>query len=61
MTFQEWFQSKQGEPYDSMFMFAKDAWEAATAQVMAENDAVIAIQRKEIERLRIRINILTTG
>ena len=29
MTFDEWFQSKQGEPYDSMYVFAKDAWNAA--------------------------------
>ena len=30
--FMEWFQSKQGQPYDSMFMFAKDPWADATAQ-----------------------------
>jgi hypothetical protein len=32
MRFEEWFQSKQGESYASMFMFAKDAWADATAQ-----------------------------
>lgn len=31
MTFDEWFQSKQGEPYDSMYAFANDAWNAAIA------------------------------
>lgn len=29
MTFNEWFKSKQGEPYDSMYVFARDAWMAA--------------------------------
>jgi hypothetical protein len=29
MTFEEWFLSKQGEAYDSMYVFAKDAWNAA--------------------------------
>lgn len=29
MTFDEWFLSKQGEPYDSMYVFARDAWNAA--------------------------------
>lgn len=29
MTFDEWFQSKQGEAYASMYAFAKDAWEIA--------------------------------
>ena len=28
MTFDEWFQSKQGEPYDSMYPFARDAFKA---------------------------------
>ena len=28
MTFDEWFQSKQGEPYDSMYPFARDAYAA---------------------------------
>ena len=28
MTFDEWFQSKQGEPYDSMYPFARGAFEA---------------------------------
>lgn len=32
MTFDEWFLSKQGEPYDSMYMFARDAWRAANEQ-----------------------------
>lgn len=31
MTFDDWFRSKQGEPYDSMYVFARDAWHAATA------------------------------
>lgn len=31
MTFDEWFQSKHGEPYDSMYVFARDAWKAARA------------------------------
>lgn len=26
MTFDEWFQSKQGQPYYSYYDFAKDAW-----------------------------------
>ena len=30
MTFDEWFQSKQGEAYESMYAFAKAAWKAAT-------------------------------
>lgn len=29
VTFDEWFISKQGEAYDSMYCFARDAWEAA--------------------------------
>lgn len=29
MTFDEWFLSKQGEQYDSMYVFARDAWTAA--------------------------------
>lgn len=28
MTFDEWFKSKQGEPYDSMYPFARDAFAA---------------------------------
>ena len=28
-TFDEWFSSKQGEAYDSMYCFARDAWKAA--------------------------------
>jgi len=40
MTFDEWFQSKQGEPYDSMYVFARDAWTAATA---AEREACARI------------------
>lgn len=35
MTFDEWFQSKQGEPYDSMYVFAKDAWAAARKDAFA--------------------------
>ena len=42
MTFNEWFQSKQGEPYDSMYLFARDAWaaarEAACAEIKAADD-----------------------
>lgn len=30
-AFDDWFQSKQGEPYDSMYVFARDAWLAASA------------------------------
>jgi len=33
MTFKKWFESKQGEPYDSMFLFAKDAWEASESRM----------------------------
>ena len=40
-TFEEWFQGKQGEPYNCMWEFAKEAWGAS-----AENSA------EEIERLR---------
>jgi len=29
MSFDEWFRSKQGLSYDSMFLFARDAWDAA--------------------------------
>lgn len=36
MTFDEWFNSKQGEPYDSMYVFAKDAWAACSASRDAE-------------------------
>lgn len=36
MTFDEWFQSKQGEPYDSMYVFARDAW---TSAIAAEREA----------------------
>lgn len=36
MTFDEWFQSKQGEPYDSMYVFARDAWNAALGQQREE-------------------------
>lgn len=28
MAFEEWFRSKQGEPYSSMWDFAKDAFAA---------------------------------
>lgn len=28
MTFDEWFKSKQGESYDSMYPFARDAFAA---------------------------------
>jgi len=31
MNFDEWFRSKQGLSYDSMFLFARDAWDAAKA------------------------------
>ena len=29
VTFDEWFQSKQGEAYETMYCFARDAWKAA--------------------------------
>jgi hypothetical protein len=29
MTFDEWFDSKQGIPYMTTYMFAKDAWDAS--------------------------------
>lgn len=36
--FDDWFRSKQGEPYDSMYVFARDAWNASQA---AEGLAVL--------------------
>ena len=36
MNFEQWFMSKQGMPYDSMRVFAQDAWNAA---VEAEREA----------------------
>src|SRR5574340_498162 len=32
MTFDEWFRSKQGEPYYSMWAFARDAWQESAKQ-----------------------------
>ena len=40
-TFEEWFQGKQGEPYNCMWEFAKEAWNAS-----AENSAA---RIKELE------------
>jgi len=40
MDFEEWFLSKQGEAYGSMYAFAKDAWAAA---VSAEREACAKI------------------
>ena len=31
-SFDEWFLGEQGKPYDSMYVFAKAAWNAATPQ-----------------------------
>ena len=28
-TFERWFISKQGESYDSMYVFARDSWQAS--------------------------------
>jgi len=46
MTFDDWFMSKQGTPYDSMYMFAKDAWIAS-----AEQCALICEKRGNENRL----------
>lgn len=43
MTYEEWFSSKQGEPYDSMYVFAKDAWQACYA---SRDDEVAEFQRQ---------------
>ena len=29
MTFEDWYLNKQGGYYDSMYLFARDAWQAA--------------------------------
>ena len=39
MTFDEWFLSKQGEPYDSMYVFARDAWNDAQASERIQHQA----------------------
>lgn len=43
MTYEEWFSSKQGEPYDSMYVFAKDAWQACYA---SHDDEVAEFKRQ---------------
>ena len=35
MTFDEWFESEQGDPHDARYAYAKAAWKAAT---LAERD-----------------------
>ena len=40
MTFDQWFDSKQGTPYNSMYVFAKEAW-YASIQIEREECAVI--------------------
>lgn len=44
MTFDEWFLSKQGEPYDSMYVFARDAWIASQG---VEREACAKVCEKE--------------
>lgn len=46
MTFDQWFKSKQGEAYDSMYLFARDAWQAAQA---AEREAIVKVCIKIME------------
>lgn len=43
-TFDEWFSSKQGEAYDSMYCFARDAWKAAQE---VEREACAKVCEKE--------------
>ncbi len=42
MKFKAWFDSMQGKPYDSMYMFALDAWNAAIKSSTA-NDELLKI------------------
>ena len=42
MKFKKWFDSMQGKPYDSMCMFALDAWNAAIKSSTA-NDELLNI------------------
>lgn len=44
MTFDEWFLSKQGGPYDSMYVFARDAWIASQE---VEREACAKVCEKE--------------
>lgn len=44
MNFEQWFMSKQGMPYDSMRVFAQDAWDAA---VEAERERICAAIKAE--------------
>ena len=53
MTFDEWFRSKQGDPYDSMYAIAQDAWKDACG----ERDALQA----ELTDLRIKLDNATLG
>lgn len=48
MIFEEWFQSKQGDPYASMWDFAKEAFAVGAAS----KDAEIAEYKQDAERYR---------
>lgn len=43
MAFEEWFRSKQGEPYSSMWDFAKDAFAAVAGGVVL----ILATKRRK--------------
>jgi len=56
MTFEDWFQSRQGNAYDSMYMFAQSAWNVATEQMQelldesyADADEVLRPRIKHLE------------
>lgn len=50
MTFDEWFLSKQGEAYDGMYTFARDAWNAAVEQSAAICDErAMKCERKTVD------------
>ena len=42
MTYDQWFKSQQGIPYDGSYLFAEAAWEAAQRQAYERAAALCA-------------------
>jgi hypothetical protein len=53
-TYEEWFHSMQGKPYDSMWLFAEEAWKTCAdlkdAQIKDLKEEVLRLQREVINR-----------
>lgn len=51
MTYDQWFRSQQGIPYEGAYLFAEAAWEAARADLVAEIERKMSAAEFVIQRL----------